>query len=406
MLSAEPAAQRLVIGIAGAGIGGLAAAALLARAGHRVTVYDQFEEAGPVGSGLILQETGLAVLGELGLRAEAEDLGAEISRLWGVAKETGRAVLDVRYSALRPGLRGIGILRPALFALVHKAALEAGAEIVPDTRILDADRSAGRFTTLEGRTLGPFDLIVDALGVRSPLSSLPRHRLPYGALWATLPLPEDGSFRSDALEQRYEKARKMAGVMPSGRTEAGGPETITYFWSIRSDKYPAWQAAPLSDWKAEALALWPETAPLLEGLTRHDQLTFARYAHRTHARPVEGRLVHLGDAWHATSPQLGQGANMALLDAFALSRALSGTGYLDQRCRQYDQMRWQHVRLFQAMSWLFTPVYQSDSAALPWLRDWLAAPLSRIWPAPPLLAAMVSGALGSPLKKLGLKPAR
>jgi hypothetical protein len=55
------------------------------------------------------------------------------------------------------------------------------------------------------------------------------------------------------------------------------------------------------------------------------------------------------------------------------------------------------------MTWLFTPVYQGDSHILPWLRDWLAAPLSKLWPAPPLLAAMVSGAIGSPLKRLGLQ---
>ena len=36
--------------------------------------------------------------------------------------------------------------------------------------------------------------------------------------------------------------------------------------------------------------------------------------------PAEPGLIHLGDAWHTTSPQLGQGANMALLDAMAFSR--------------------------------------------------------------------------------------
>ena len=66
-------------------------------------------------------------------------------------------------------------------------------------------------------------------------------------------------------------------------------------------------------------------------------------------------------------------------------------------------MRQQHVRLYQIMTWLFTPVYQGDNRFLPWLRDWLAAPLSRIWPAPQLLAAKVAGAIGSPLKRLGLK---
>ena len=39
---------------------------------------------------------------------------------------------------------------------------------------------------------GPFDLVLDALGVRSPLSSAPVNKLPYGALWATLPEDEPG----------------------------------------------------------------------------------------------------------------------------------------------------------------------------------------------------------------------
>ncbi|MEZ5997257.1 MAG: NAD(P)/FAD-dependent oxidoreductase [Hyphomonas sp.] len=399
-------AERLNIAIAGAGIGGLAAAAFLARQGHAVSVYDQFDQPGPVGSGLILQETGLAVLAELGLRPAAETLGADINRLWGVTTGTGRTVLDVRYEALRPGLKGVAILRPVLFALVYEAARAAGATIVPKTRIINVSAAHGLLSTGEGKTLGPFDLVVDALGVHSPLSNLPRHKLPYGALWATLPLPQDGTFRADALEQRYEGARRMAGVMPSGRATPDGPETVTYFWSIRADDFIAWKSLPIEDWKKQARALWPETEALIGPITAHSQLTFARYAHRTHWPAVQDRLVHLGDAWHSTSPQLGQGANMALLDAFALSRALAQTSEMHVRLRDYVRMRALHVRLFQTMSWMFTPVYQSDSSILPWLRDQAAAPLSRIWPAPQLLASMVSGAVGSPLKRLGLKPAR
>ena len=106
--------RTLSLAVAGAGIGGLAAASLLMRQGHRVTVFDQFEAAGPVGSGLMLQETGLVILAQLGLRERAEALGAPVTRLWGISSETGRAVLDVRYEALRAGLRGIGIQRAAL----------------------------------------------------------------------------------------------------------------------------------------------------------------------------------------------------------------------------------------------------------------------------------------------------
>jgi 2-polyprenyl-6-methoxyphenol hydroxylase-like FAD-dependent oxidoreductase len=392
------------IAIAGAGIGGLAAAALLARQGHEVSVYDQFDTPKPIGCGLILQETGLAILAELGLRERAEQLGAPLYRLYGQAVGSGRTVLDVRYDAIRPGLCGVAIQRPVLFDLVYRAAMEAGARVVPSTRILSAQAVSGYLTTGEGKTLGPFDLVVDALGVRSPLSSRSRSPLAYGALWATLPWKEDLGFEKTALAQRYRQARQMAGVMPSGRGSDAAPETLTYFWSIRADAHAAWKQAPLSDWKREATTLWPETAPLLEQLDRHDQLTFAQYDHRTHGPVVNQRLVHLGDSWHAASPQLGQGANMALLDAFALARAMTVHDDLDRQLRHYASMRSGHVRLFQAMSWLFTPVYQSDSTMLAWLRDWLAAPISKVPPGAKLLAAMVSGGMGSPLKKLGLKP--
>ncbi|MEM6653715.1 MAG: FAD-dependent monooxygenase, partial [Pseudomonadota bacterium] len=71
-------ARTLEIAIAGAGIGGLALATLLARCGHSVRVFDQFASPKPIGSGLMLQQTGLAVLDQLGLRAEIDLLGKPI----------------------------------------------------------------------------------------------------------------------------------------------------------------------------------------------------------------------------------------------------------------------------------------------------------------------------------------
>lgn len=397
--------RSLSIAIAGAGIGGLAAATLLARGGHRVTVFDQFAEAGPVGSGLMLQETGLTILAALSLRDAAERAGSPIARLWGISADTGRAVLDVRYAALREGLTGIGIQRTALFSLLFNAASGAGAQIIPAMRVTGVNPATGVVVT-EGGAHGSFDLVVDALGVRSPLSSAPARELPYGALWATLPWPSDSPFDPTALEQRYQAASRMAGVMPSGCPAGDGVLSLTYFWSIRGDAYDAFRAAPLLHWKDAARALWPETEILVDPITDHAQLTFARYRHRTHHPAAEGRLIHVGDSWHAASPQLGQGANMALLDAYALSLAVGEEGAAPDITARYLRLRAAHVRLFQLMTWAFTPVYQSDSRVLPWLRDWLAAPLSKVWPAPPLLAALVSGALGAPLRKLGLSAGR
>ncbi|HEX8379586.1 MAG TPA: NAD(P)-binding protein, partial [Allosphingosinicella sp.] len=106
----------LDIGVAGCGIGGLAAALLLARDGHRVCLYERFDAPRLVGSGLMIQPTGRAVLERLGLAPALDQAAAPIERLLGKAEPSGRVVLDVRYEWLRrPQARGYGVHRAALF---------------------------------------------------------------------------------------------------------------------------------------------------------------------------------------------------------------------------------------------------------------------------------------------------
>jgi 2-polyprenyl-6-methoxyphenol hydroxylase-like FAD-dependent oxidoreductase len=152
------------------------------------------------------------------------------------------------------------------------------------------------------------------------------------------------------------------------------------------------------------IALWPDIAPLAAQLTDPGQLVFARYRHHTMGRPAGLRVVHVGDAAHATSPQLGQGANMALLDARALALAIERNADLDEAFRTYMALRRHHVRLYQTLSWLFTPVYQSHSRVVPLLRDRLFAPVSRLPGIAPLMAALVAGTLIDPRQRLALTP--
>ncbi|MFM7336278.1 MAG: FAD-dependent oxidoreductase [Tabrizicola sp.] len=106
----------------------------------------------------------------------------------------------------------------------------------------------------------------------------------------------------------------------------------------------------------------------------------------------------MGDAAHRASPQLGQGANMALLDAFALSRMLHLP--LDEALPAYHRSRRWHLGLYQTLSAAFTPQYQSHSRVLPALRDRFLSPLSRSWPLPRILSALVSGDLIPPIAGL------
>jgi salicylate hydroxylase len=393
--------RTLDIAVCGCGPAGLASALLLHRDGHRVRIFERFDIPRPVGSGLIVQPSGLGVLAELGLCDAALALGARIDRLFGRVMPSNRVVLDVRYPALGRGWHGVALQRTALFELLHSAAADAGIGIVPGVEVAAVERSGEQSVPrdLNGRRLGSFDLVVDALGARSPLAAhgVRRKVLPYGALWANIPWPQAGSFCASALEQRYFRASRMAGVLPIGCRAQGEPRLAAFFWSLRRDQFPAWRARPLADWKRDVEQLWPDAAEATRGITDHDQLVFAQYDHFTLRTPYSDGLVHIGDAGRSTSPQLGQGANMALLDALALARALQSKGTLMDRLRGYQRLRFWHVRLFQAASAMFTPFYQSDSQLLPFVRDWLAAPVSRLPIGDRVLARLVAGMTVAPL---------
>ncbi|MCL6250683.1 FAD-dependent monooxygenase [Altererythrobacter sp. KTW20L] len=392
------------IGIAGCGIGGLAAALLLHRQGHHVTLYDRFPAPRPVGSGLMLQPTGMAVLDRMGLAAEALACGAPIQRLHGLNRE-GVAVLEADYADLgMAGVFGIGIHRASLFDVLHRAVMAAGIAILTDhqVRVSTAGADSRRLHFTDRDAAAAHELVVDCMGVGSPLAPAGDSYLPFGALWCTMEWPEDGPFDASLLEQRYENAGKMAGVLPTGRRGAGGVREFSFFWSLQQADHAAWQANSLAQFKAEVTDLWPQCDAVLDQLQSPEQMVFACYAHRSFAPPVEDRLVHIGDAWHSASPQLGQGANTALLDAFALSMALESEGELQHRLELAIALRRNHVRLYQWLTAAFTPLYQSASAWPAMVRDLLLAPASRIAPGPAIKARLVAGLAGSPLEALGL----
>lgn len=397
--------RSLDIAVAGCGPAGLASALFLHRDGHRVTMFERFDAPQPIGSGLMIQPTGLAILDQLGLADAIVFHGARIDRLVGQTGQTGRTVLDVRYSTLGEGGRfGVGIHRASLFAVLHDAVSAVDIPVATDKAIVGSDPVGGkrRLRFNDGDISASFDLLVDALGTRTPLAPATGRELAYGALWASLEWAEHAGFDGAALEQRYHRASKMVGVLPIGTPVGGTRAQAAFFWSLRADRLDQWRSAGLDVWKDEVAALWPACEPLLAQIVDPDQLVFARYAHRTLRYPAEPALVHIGDAWHSASPQLGQGANMALLDAWALAKALRDTDDLPAGIARAVAMRRRHVRLYQRLTALFTPVYQSDSLVLPFIRDRFVGPLSKLWPATWIQAAMVSGLVGDPLGPLEL----
>jgi 2-polyprenyl-6-methoxyphenol hydroxylase-like FAD-dependent oxidoreductase len=374
------------IAIVGCGIAGMAAGLFLRRAGHRVEIFERFETPRPVGSGLLLQPLGLAVLDRLGLGGHIRSAGARIDRLSGVTHPGGRRILDVGYDEIGPGLSGLGIHRATLFGALHAAVEAEGIAVATGTPVAALDRGAdGRplLVNAAGRHHGPFDLAIDASGAKSalrPLAGWTRHARPFrfGALWTTVSVAGTG-FDGAILAQRYIAARQMVGVMPVGECPGADGRHAAFFWSIRSDGVDAWRAAGLARWKDQVAAVWPEAAALLAGVDDPDRMVPAFYLHATVRHPVAERLALIGDAAHATSPQLGQGANMGLIDAAALADAIDAHPDLAVALAAYAAARRRHVRFYQAASWWLTPMFQSGSLLPAIARD-AGFPIARMVP--------------------------
>jgi 2-polyprenyl-6-methoxyphenol hydroxylase-like FAD-dependent oxidoreductase len=104
-----------------------------------------------------------------------------------------------------------------------------------------------------------------------------------------------------------------------------------------------------------------------------------------------GRVVYVGDSGHAMSPQLGQGSNLALLDALALAAALREEPDLTRALPAYSRARRSQLRYDQLVNRLLTPFFQGDSRLLGVLRDRLMPLAARL---PLLRTTMVATMCG------------
>jgi 2-polyprenyl-6-methoxyphenol hydroxylase-like FAD-dependent oxidoreductase len=381
------------IAVVGAGTAGASASILLARAGHTVALFERVAVPGPVGAGITLQPTGQAVLARLGL---LHQITARATRVDGLLcrRADGRAIVDLRYADLDPDLHGLGLHRGVLFEsllaavraepriALHRGVAIASTELADGARWLTDDAAIRH---------GPFDVVVAAAGSVSELhasAGVPVRARPYpwGALWFVATDRGNTLTADRRVVQVVDGPRRMFGLLPTGRAPHGDDLVVSVFWSIRADRVAAFRARGLAAWRAEALALDPRTGPILDQIRSIDQLAFTQYRDVRMRRWHGERIVFIGDAAHATSPQLGQGANLALWDAMCLADALADRSDVSAALAAYTATRRRHLNYYQLATRALTPLFQSDSRALGWLRD-LAFPTSRWFP--PLRRRMV-----------------
>jgi 2-polyprenyl-6-methoxyphenol hydroxylase-like FAD-dependent oxidoreductase len=161
----------------------------------------------------------------------------------------------------------------------------------------------------------------------------------------------------------------MLGVLPTGLGPEGDEPLLSLFFSIRGDRVEAWRRDGLDTFKRTVLGYVPAAADLVAQIRSLDDITFAAY-HDVVLAPWHTRnLVWLGDAAHATSPQLGQGCNLALVDAHTLAACLAEHERVPDALADYSRRRRGQLAYYQLATRWLTPLFQSDSRVGGVVRD-------------------------------------
>ena len=355
------------IAIIGAGTAGLASSIFLQNSGHNITLFEKFDAPKPLGAGLLLQPTGLSVLSLLGLDKHIIESGSVIHHLHGKDCGSKSVTLDLEYKDYASHLFGVGVHRGSLFSALYNKVAELDIEIKSSTEITDVrqNNDKAHLINANGECFGEYDLVIDASGqkscIRQKYADVKLDKpYPYGGLWAIARLQND-KFSLDTLEQRYKNADHMIGVLPVGKLNGDSCTSAVFFWSLRVADYQKWRDWEFSEWQRYAIGLWPETECLITQFKSHDDLIFATYRDVILRKHYSNNIVFIGDSAHCTSPQLGQGANLALVDALILSQCINAAENITEAFESYAKKRKKHLWFYQMASRMMTPFFQSDS---------------------------------------------
>lgn len=310
--------------VIGGGIGGLAVAIGLQKQGFEVTIHEAAPTVKPVGAGLWVAPNGLEALRRIepALCEEVSAAGWHFDRLR-IAHRDGQVFssIDARQLGEKFGLQPCAILRAALHECLGRH-LAPGTLFTGDRFVSYAETEAGVSVEFEsGKSLSA-DFLIGADGIRSRVRE---------QLFGPQPLRYSGQtcwrgISPFALPEAYRRvATELWCDVPglrAGFSQVSPDQTYFYL----TDAVEAGGKDELDTLQAALLARFdgfPTVVRDLISMTDPAQLLHNDlYDLEPLSHYSRGRIALLGDSAHATTPNLGQGANQALESALAVTRAL------------------------------------------------------------------------------------
>ena len=324
--------------IVGGGIGGLATAIALRQRGCEVAVFEQAQELREIGAGLSVWPNATRVLSQFGLLPEVLNRSEVLERLQ-LRTWKGELLSDIKTVA--------DFETPSV--CIHRSdLLSILAEQIPE-RCIHLGERFENFAERDGVVIASFfsgrkvegQALIGADGLNSTVRAqiLGPSKPIYRGYWACrgiahFPLPRQ---YSRTATETWGSGQRF-GIEPMGRGRV--------FWYATANA-PEGQLGDQLEWKdelREKFKQWHSPIPeVIEATEREAILKHEILDRRPVRRWGEGRVTLLGDAAHPTTPNLGQGACMAIEDALVLAQCLTAKREIQARLRDYESLRFKRT---------------------------------------------------------------
>ncbi len=335
--------------VAGAGIGGLAAAIALRRAGYGVRAFERAASVRATGQGITLSANAMVALKALGLAEPVMAAGVRMVDAE-IRTASGRRLAPLHMDAMEAqhGMPAVGILRGRLLDVMLDAL---GPERVRTSARCEGYRLDGARVTLvlEGGEEVGGDALIGADGVRSAVRdqllgpSAPRYA-GYTS-WRGLAHIGAGALGEPGFFEMWGRGLRFGGIPVADDR---------FFWYAAANA-PRRERDAAGEAIADLQARFSGFAEPVGALLRHsDPAEVLRTDIEDRppaARWGEGPVTLLGDAAHAMTPNMGQGASQALEDAVVLGQCAAASPSVSAALRRYELARRKRAAAFVHASW-------------------------------------------------------
>lgn len=321
------------IAIIGAGLGGTAGAALMAKAGFNIKVYEQAPAFARIGAGIHLGPNVMKVMRAMGIEDELNRIGAHPDYWYSRDGITGEVMAQIPLGDYALSHYG------ASYLTVHRGDFHKLMTDALPPGILEFNKKLSKVEDLGDKVVLNFadgtteeaDIVVGADGINSKIrdtllgSELPKYT-GYVAHRAVFPTPLD------------------SGTLPFDmccKWWAGNDHMMVYFVTSKKDEIYYVTGVPESTWdmskswepcsKDEMRRVFGGWHSSVQALIEGTQEVSRWPLLERDPLPLwsRGRMVLLGDACHPMKPHMAQGAAMAIEDAAILTRCFQEMGFTD-----------------------------------------------------------------------------